>query len=89
MREISGIWPPDSRSTSGFFVLGQEKIKTKAGTFKAQKISYLAAQADRLIITDYWFAIKVGIVLQKSRLYQGGFLLEKSAIELTDREIPE
>jgi len=51
--------PPDSE----FRVYGLEKVKPKAGTCK---LSFVSDHARTVVINDYWFFSRVGIVLEKT-----------------------
>lgn len=82
-------WPEGSDSDSGFRILGEEKIKTLAGTVKARKITYFSKEDSTITIRDYWFTRKMGIVREKSHVYRDGLLRERISTELTSHEIPK
>lgn len=82
-------WPEESGSDSGFRVLGEEKIKTLAGTVKAQKITQISREGDSVTIKDYWFTKKIGVVRETTEVYRDGLLRERVTTELMSHEIPK
>jgi hypothetical protein len=78
-------WPISAPFGSGSRVTAIENVTVPAGTYKAHKISVKSSPLGQTSLRQYWFAPKVGIVKEESKVYSGGLLRAMTTIELVDQ----